>query len=64
MLLHTENCKDAKKLIETINKVNYKLQDTRLIYRNLLHFYTLIVAIREFKNTIQLLVELKKIKSI
>ena len=47
ILLHTENCKDAKKLIETINKVNYKLQDTRLIYRNLLHFYTLIVAIRK-----------------
>ena len=47
MLLHAENCKDAKKLIEIINKVNHKLQDTRLIYRNLLHFYTLIVAIRK-----------------
>ena len=37
------------KLIETINKVDYKikLQDTRLIYRNLLHFYTLIIIIRK-----------------
>ena len=41
MILDIENPKDATiKLLELINKL-VKLQDTKLIYRNLLHFYTL-----------------------
>ena len=41
MMLYTENPKDAtRKLLEFIND-SVKFLDTELIYRNLLHFYTL-----------------------
>ena len=45
MILYIENCKDTTNKIETIKKVDYKIkfQDTRLIYRNLLYFFTLII---------------------
>ena len=40
MILYVENPKDsAQKLLELINSARY--QDTRLTYRNLLHFFTL-----------------------
>ena len=42
MILYTENPKDATiKLLELIKKYS-KILKTKLIYRNLLHFYTLI----------------------
>ena len=41
MILHTENPKDAtRKILELINKFD-KVADTKIIHRNLLHFYTL-----------------------
>ena len=40
-ILYRENPNDAtKNLLEVINEFN-KLQDMKLIYRNMLHFYTL-----------------------
>ena len=39
-----------------------KLQDTKLIHRNLLHFYTLTTKNREIKETIPFTITLKKIK--
>ena len=39
-----------------------KLQDAKLIYRNLLHFYMLIMKEREIKGTISLTIALKIIK--
>ena len=43
MILYIENLKDTnKKLLETIN-ISVKLQDTKLIYRNWLYFFTLTV---------------------
>ena len=39
MTLYIENPKDATRKLELINDL-VKLQDTKLIYRNLLHFYT------------------------
>ena len=48
MTLYIENPKDAtRKLLEIINSV--KLKDTKLIYRNLLHFYTLTTNYRKEK---------------
>ena len=42
MILYIENTKDAtKKSYKSSSKNLIKLQDTNLIYRNLLHFYTL-----------------------
>ena len=47
MILYIEYSKDAtKKLLELINEFtmnSVELQDTKLIYRNLLHCYTLIM---------------------
>ena len=41
MILYIENPKEAtRKLLELINKF-IKLQDTKLMHRNLLHSYTL-----------------------
>ena len=41
MILYIENLKDAtRKLLKLINEFG-KLQDTKLIHRDLLHFYTL-----------------------
>ena len=41
MILHIENAKDAtRKLLELIN-ASVKLQDRKLIHRNLLHSYTI-----------------------
>ena len=41
MILYLENPKDAtRKLLELINE-SAKLQDTKLIHRNQLHFYIL-----------------------
>ena len=41
MILYAENPKDAtRKLLEVINEF-IKLQDTKLIHRNLLHFHIL-----------------------
>ena len=41
MTLHLENPKDAtKQLLENSSMSLVKLQDTELIYRNLLYFYT------------------------
>ena len=55
MKLYIENPKDAtRKLLELINEFN-KLQDTKLIHRNLLHFYTLTTKDqKEIKETIPL----------
>ena len=50
MMLYIENCKDATNKTNRNNQQSWlqdKLQDTRLIYRNLLHFYTLIMIIRK-----------------
>jgi len=47
MILQIENPKDAtKKLLEQIKEFR-KWQDTNLIYRNMLHFYTLIMKKRK-----------------
>ena len=41
MILHIENSEDAtRKLLELINEL-CKVQDTKLMHRNLWHFYTL-----------------------
>ena len=62
MILHIENPKDAaKKLLELMNLV--KLQDTKLIHRNLLHSYTLIMKDeKEIKETIPITITSKRIK--
>ena len=39
-----------------------KLQDTKLIHRNLLHFYTLTTKNREIKETVPFTISLKRIK--
>ena len=45
MILYIENLKDTtKKLFEKIN-ISVKLQDTRLIYRKWLYFFTLTMII-------------------
>ena len=42
MILYIESSKDATRtLLELINEFGIKLQDTKLMHRNLLHFYTL-----------------------
>jgi len=38
------------------------LQDTKLIHRNLLHFYTLTTKNREIKETVPFTITLKRIK--
>ena len=49
MILYPENPKEpARKLLELINEF-VKLQATKLIYRNVLHFYTLIMNIQKEK---------------
>ena len=49
MMLYTENPKDAtRKLLEFIND-SVKFLDTELIYRNLLHFYTLTTKYKKEK---------------
>ena len=51
MILYTDNSKDGyQKTIKTTNSV--KLQDAKLIYGNLLQFYTLTMKVRKrnFKN--------------
>ena len=41
MILYIENAKDVtRKLLELINEL-VKLQDTKLVYKYLLHFYSL-----------------------
>ena len=46
MILYAENLKTpAKKLLELKNSV--RLQDKKLIYRNLLHFYTVLTSIKK-----------------
>ena len=43
MILHIENPKDTtRKLLELINEVG-KVQDTKLMHRNLLHSYALMM---------------------
>ena len=43
MILYIKNPKDVtRKLLELINEL-VKLQDTKLMYRNLLHSYTLMM---------------------
>ena len=47
MILHIENPKDAtRKPLELISKFR-ELQDTELVHRDLLHFYTLTTKIRK-----------------
>ena len=41
MILYIENPKDATRKLLVIISEFVKLQDTKLIHRNLLHFYTL-----------------------
>ena len=49
MILYPENPKEpARKLLELINEF-VKLQATKLLYRNVLHFYTLIMNIQKEK---------------
>ena len=49
MILYIKNPKDAtRKLLELINEFG-KVADTKLIHRNLLHFYTL--TMRDQKET-------------
>ena len=49
MILYPENPKEsARKLVELINEF-VKLQATKLTYRNVLHFYTLIMNIQKEK---------------
>jgi len=48
MAFYGENPKDStKKLLEQMNLV--KLQDTKLTYRNLVHFYTFIMNYQKEK---------------
>ena len=42
MILYTESCKVTKKLLELIN-IFIKVENTILVYRNLMLFYTLIM---------------------
>ena len=62
MILFTENPKAAirKLLGSSMNLI--KLQDTKLIHRNLLHSYTLTMKEREIKETIPFAITSKKIK--
>ena len=49
MILYRENPKDVtRKLLELINE-SAKLQDTKLIHRNLLHFYALTMNYKKEK---------------
>ena len=41
-----------------------KLQNTKLIYKNLLHFYTVTVTLREIKKTIPFVIALKRNKNL
>ena len=49
MILYVENSKDATKNYQNLSMNSVKLQDTKLIYRNLLHFYTLAVNYQKEK---------------
>ena len=53
MILYTENDKKKetppKELLKLINEVN-KVDDARLICKNLLHFYTLIINYQKVKG--------------
>ena len=61
MILYVKNPKEAtRKLLELINEFS-KLQDTKLIYRNLLHFYTLTMKYqREIKEAIPFTITFKR----
>ena len=49
MILDIDNPKDAiRKLLELINEF-YKVARHKLIYRNMLHFYTLIIKYQKEK---------------
>ena len=64
MILYIENPKDdTKKLLELINEFS-KAAGEKLIYRNLLHFYTLTTnyQLREIKGKIPFTIASKRIK--
>ena len=51
MILHLENPKDTtRNLFELINEFDIKSQDTKLIHRNQLHFYSLTMKDRKEKS--------------
>ena len=53
MILHIENPKDAtRKVLELINEFA-KLQDTKVMHRNLLHSYTVMMKTLKEKLRIQ-----------
>ena len=56
MMLYIENPKDCQKLLELINLL--MLWDTKLMYRDMLHFYTLTMNYykKEIKKTIYFIV--------
>ena len=63
MILNTENPKDTTKNYESSSMNLVKLQDTKLIRRNLLHFYTLnTISEREIKEIIPFTITSKRIR--
>ena len=63
MILYTENPKDAPKSYQSSSLNSVKLQDTKLIYRNLLHFYILTAKYqKEVKEIISFTIVSQRIK--
>ena len=61
-ILYTENINMPPKIYQSSSNNLVKLQDTKLIYRNLLHFYNNKVSEREIKETIPFAIISKRIK--
>ena len=61
-ILYTENINMPPKIYQSSSINLVKLQDTKLIYRNLLHFYNNKVSEREIKETIPFAIISKRIK--
>ena len=63
MILYTKNPKDTtRKLLELIKEPLVKLQDTKLKYKNQLHFYGLTAKDREIKDIILSTIISRRIK--
>ena len=61
MILYIENPKDVtRKLLELINEFR-KVAGSKLIYRNLLHFYTLTINYQKRNNSIYHCIKKNKI---
>ena len=62
MVLYIENHDTIRKLLELISELA-KLQDTKLIHRNHLHFYVLTMKNqKEIKESIPFIIATKRIK--